>query len=298
MKTFVDLFSGIGGFHTAGSNLGLKCVFACDIDEDANTAYQVNYGMTSMNDITQIKASDIPDHDVLMAGLPCQSYSVIGTLTGMSDERGALAYDVRRILQAKKPRLVIIENVPGIVTTKGGEGLTWLLNMLESLGYSASWRELNAFDFGVSQERRRIFIVGINFGLEMNWNFPKVPVTPLIDLLESNPDSSFFVSDRVRSRAYSQHTPESPPPLIWNEWRKGRWTSKDHARTFIVSASCNKQLVNGERRLTSREKLRLQGFPDSFKITDRPTVMTKLVGNSVPPPMAQAVLKNALKSIV
>ena len=171
---FIDLFAGMGGtrigFENAVSSLGYtpKCVFTSEIKEAAVTAYKANFKDNSIHgDITQISSEDIPDFDFLLAGFPCQPFSSAGSRKGFADTRGTLFFEIQRIIEAKKPRGFLLENVEGLVShdkekqsDKIGNTLKTILGILEELGYKVSWQVLNASEYGVPQNRKRIYIVG------------------------------------------------------------------------------------------------------------------------------------------
>ena len=138
--SYIDLFAGIGGFHLAADALGGKCLFASEIDAEAKKAYQENYGITPEGDITKISVEEIPDHDVLLAGFPCQPFSIIGRRLGFDDIRGTLFFEIARILKAKKPTLFVLENVKQLSRHDHGKTLNTILNTLESIGYSVYWK--------------------------------------------------------------------------------------------------------------------------------------------------------------
>jgi DNA (cytosine-5)-methyltransferase 1 len=171
-KTFkyVSLFSGIGGFETALNQLGGACVMASEIDKFANQAYEVLYGEPTVGDVTKIDATDVPDHDVLVGGFPCQAFSVAGKRLGFEDTRGTLFFEVARIAREKRPRLILLENVKGLVGHDAGKTLDTIVQTLNDIGYTVDFEVLNSKYFGVPQNRERIFIVGVLEGETAEWN--------------------------------------------------------------------------------------------------------------------------------
>jgi len=297
LKTFVDLFCGIGGFHVAASNLGMECVFACDIDSEARHAYQHNFGMHPHGDITSIASKNIPDHDLLCAGFPCQPFSIIGSRKGFSDPRGTLFFEIARIIRDKKPKAVVLENVRQLATIDKGKTLESILDTLRQLGYWVDYKILNALNFGVPQKRERILIVATQKDIQsFPWPHKKVTMKPLRDILEKKPAPKHFVSDKIKRARLAAHTPETTPS-IWHENKSGNISSYPYSCALRAGASYNYLLVNGERRLTPREMLRLQGYPDSFEIVCNDSQTRKQAGNSVPVPMIQAVLESLLDAI-
>ncbi len=295
--TCIDLFCGIGGFHIAAKNLGLEAIFASDIDDDACAAYRHNFGLTPRGDIVSIPAAKIPDHDILLAGFPCQPFSIIGNKLGITDARGTLYKEIIRITRVKKPIGVILENVKQLATTHHGTVLKQIINDLESIGYTVDWRILNALDFGLPQKRERVIVVATlpKFD-EFPWPTEKILMAPLADILEKNPDPRHFVSERIRVKRHAAHTAKVSPS-IWHENKAGHISSYPWSCALRAGASYNYLLVNGERRLTPREMLRLQGFPDSFEIIANDSQARKQAGNAVPVPLVEAAIKGVLNVI-
>lgn len=297
IDTFADLFCGIGGFHYAAASFGLRCVFACDIDEESSRQYEWNFGVVPEGDITQISSEDIPEHDILFAGFPCQPFSIIGNRGGMKDSRGTLIYEIVRILEAKQPRAFVLENVRQLTTLGGGGTMNAILSALAEAGYECDWKILNALDHGLPQKRERVIFVGFrDSSLELfNWPEAEGAYKPLAEILETDPDSRHFVSDRIRTRRRIKHQSEVVPS-IWHENKGGNISSHPFSCALRAGASYNYLLVNGERRLTPREQLRLQGFPEEFEVIGNDSQIRKQTGNAVPVPMVQAVIKEVLNA--
>ena len=298
MRTFADLFCGIGGFHYAAAHFGLRCVFACDIDEAACRQYETNFGLDPVRDIYDVVAADVPDHDLLFAGFPCQPFSIIGERRGLGDSRGLLAFEIVRVLRAKQPAAFVLENVRQFSTMGKGAVIRSLLDALRESGYDCDWRILNALDYGLPQKRERTIIVGfLDMGAKALFDWPAA--TPhyksLSAILEDSPDSRFRASDYIREKRKAAHT-ATISPSIWHENKGGNISSHPFSCALRAGASYNYLLVNGERRLTPREMLRLQGFPDSFEIVGSVGQIRKQAGNAVPVPMVQAVLREVLNA--
>ena len=292
--TCIDLFCGIGGFHVAAKNLGLDVALACDIDDDARAAYQYNFGLRPVGDIALVQAGDVPDHDILLAGFPCQPFSIIGSQRGTADPRGTLFLEILRIARAKRPLGIVIENVKQLATAQHGDVLRHIVDDLRGMGYTVDWRILNAIDFGLPQKRERTIIVATLPDFEkFPWPAEKVPMTPLAEVLERDPDPKYFVSERIRAKRQSAHRAEVRP-AIWHENKAGHISSYPWSCALRAGASYNYLLVDGERRLTPREMLRLQGFPDSFKIFCNDSQTRKQAGNAVPVPLVEAAIKGVL----
>ena len=292
---FIDLFCGIGGFRFAIEDIaqlfGVEpvCVLSSDIDPDCQKAYAANFGETPHGDIHHIDAKNIPDHDILLAGFPCQPFSIIGHRKGFEDARGTLFFEIARIIEAKQPQAFVLENVKLLAGHNKGATLARILEVLRSLGYQVDRRIFNALDFGLPQKRERIFIVGFKAGCEFQWPKGGVPMKPLRDILEKRVPQQFYASDYIRKRRLA-HLQPTKEPTIWHENKAGHISAYPYSCALRAGASYNYLLVNGERRLTPREMLRLQGFPDRFKIVCNYGQTRKQAGNSLPVPVASAVL--------
>ena len=296
LNTFADLFCGVGGFHLAASNLGLKCVFASDIDTSAQDCYEKKFKLRPLGDIMEMASHSIPDHDVTFAGLPCQPFSIIGKRQGFSDNRSSLFLEAARIVAAKRPRAVVIENVRQLTTIDGGKALQCIITTFETLGYSVDWRILNALNFGLPQKRERVIIVVLDIDAGyFQWPTGDVPMTPLEDLLEPNPDDRHFLSARIRESRLNSHQAQDSP-TIWHENKGGNVSSHPYSCALRAGASYNYLLVDGKRRLTPREMFRLQGFPDEFQLPRTVSAARKLSGNAVPVNMIQAVIRGILSA--
>ena len=294
---FIDLFCGIGGFRFAAEtifekyNISGKCVFSSDIDEYAKESYTSNFGERPFGDITKISENDIPNHDLLFAGFPCQPFSIIGLGKGFDDTRGTLFFEVARIIEAKTPRAFVLENVKQLVGHENGRTLTKILDVLMELGYHVDYKVLNALDCGLPQKRERIVIVGSLVPFYMNWNIKVAYEKTLDDILEKEVPIKYYASKAIAEKRKEMHQSKFYPS-IWHENKAGNISSYPYSCALRANASYNYLLVNGERRLTPREMLRLQGFPDSFKIAVNDSQIRKQAGNAVPVNMIAGVLDN------
>jgi DNA (cytosine-5)-methyltransferase 1 len=298
---FIDLFAGIGGIRLAFESVGGKCVFSSEFDEDACKTYEANFGEHPSGDITKINAKDIPDFDILLGGFPCQAFSIIGKQEGFENETcGTLFFDVERILKEKRPPAFMLENVRNLKAHDKGNTFKIIEEHLEALGYHVHARVLNALDFGVPQKRERIIIVGFldDVPFEFPEPIPEEKRKTLSDILEKNVDSKYFVKDRIReSRLARLKDKDFPKPYISHENISGNVTPRAYSAALRAGASANYILVNDERRPTEREMLRLQGFPDTYKIVLSYGKVKKQCGNSVPVPMITAVAEKMLQSL-
>lgn len=269
---------------------------SCDIDEECRKSYEHNYGLKPYGDISRLRAKNVPDHDLFCAGFPCQPFSIIGKRRGFSDVRGTLFFEIVRILKEKTPQAVVLENVKQLVTNDNGRTLATILDTLDSIGYrNPQWRLLNALDFGLPQKRERILIVGILGGIQSPFPWPNSATKPkpLSEILESKPNLRHSASERIRRRRHAVHTSKFHP-AIWHENKSGNISSHPFSCALRAGASHNYLLVDGKRRLTPREMLRLQGFPDSFEIICNDSQTRKQTGNAVPVPMVAAVVRSVL----
>jgi DNA (cytosine-5)-methyltransferase 1 len=284
---YVDLFCGIGGFRIGFEqacnkfNLIPECVFSSDIDPYCQLVYEENFGEKPYGDITQIDAKNIPDHDILLGGFPCQPFSIIGQMKGFQDIRGTLFFDIARILKEKQPTAFILENVKQLVGHDKGRTLKTILKTLHKLGYHVNYSVLNALDYGLPHKRERIFLVGHKKPIFYRFPEPIRPFKPLVEILEKNVDKKYYASEKIRNKRKQKH--ESAFDIsIWHENKSGNICSYPYSCALRAGASYNYLLVNGERRLTPREMLRLQGFPDTFKIVVSDMQVRRQTGNAVP----------------
>jgi DNA (cytosine-5)-methyltransferase 1 len=303
--SFVDLFCGLGGFRVAVENVGkqlnlqTECVFSCDFDEDSQKIYESNFGETPHGDITNIDENDVPEHDILFAGFPCQSFSICGDQQGFDDTRGTLFFDIARILQAKRPRAFVLENVKQLVSHDEGKTFARILETLKNLGYQVHYKVLNALDFGLPQKRERVFIVGFREPHKFTWQLSKSPMIPLIDVLENEVAEFYFASEQIKQNRRNSVEGKfiNGEITIWHENKGGNISPLPYSCALRAGASYNYLLVNGERRLTEREMLRLQGFPEEYKIVVGYQSMRKLAGNTVAIPCVEAVLHSVFNAL-
>lgn len=302
---FIDLFCGIGGIRVAieqvcaENRIAPVCVFSSDIDADAKRAYAANFGETPQGDITKIDASDIPNHDLLVGGFPCQPFSICGDGKGFEDMRGTLFFDIVRILQARQPAAFILENVKQLRGHDGGKTLARIMQTLRELGYHADYRILNALDFGVPQKRERIFIVGFRDPKKFIWPQGGVTMQPLVEILERDVPDFYVASEKIRAArlASRSNKPQHDEPTIWHENKSGNISAYPYSCALRAGASYNYLLVDGERRLTEREMLRLQGFPDSYQVVCGYQATRKQAGNSVAVPCVAAVVREVFAAM-
>ena len=293
---FIDLFAGIGGIRIPFDELGYECVFSSEWDKKACETYQANFGEMPQGDITKIDEQDIPPFDVCLAGFPCQAFSIMGKMQGFADTRGTMFFEIERILKYHKPRAILLENVKQLTSHDKGRTLRVILEHLDALGYHVNYKVLNALDFGLPQKRERIILVGfLDIALAEKWSFEfeKKPYD-LRSVLEadSQVDRSLFASDTIKEkRRRSVEGKTLFYPSVWHENKSGNISVLDYSCALRTGASYNYLLVNGVRRFSSRELLRLQGFPDTYKIVVSNQDIRRQTGNSVAVPMIREVAK-------
>ena len=320
---FIDLFAGIGGFRLALQNLGGKCVFTSEWDENAKKTYRANFGETPFGDITKDYTKNyIPENfDVLCAGFPCQAFSIAGKRGGFEDTRGTLFFDVAEIIKRKQPKAIFLENVKGLRNHNGGKTLATILNVLRNdLGYFVPEPQIiNAKDFGVPQNRERIYIVGFHQRTNVTeFNYPK-PLDKKVtfaDIKEKEvPATKYFLSTQyvqtlVNHKARHEGKGngfgyaiipdnEIANAVVCGGMGRERNLVLDHRITDFTPTTHIKGTVNREgiRKMTPREWARLQGFPDEFLIPVADASAYKQFGNSVAVPAIQATANEILKLI-
>lgn len=298
--TFVDLFAGIGGMRLAFERVGGECVFSSEIDEHARATYEQNFGETPAGDITRIAADEIPDHDVLLAGWPCPSFSIMGDKEGIDDERGALFFEIERVLREKRPHAFLLENVKHLKGIDDGEVYAFIERRLQDAGYHVSSTVVNALDFGLPQKRERTMIVGFreNYRFSIperngdDWELADVLLDP--SEVDEQYEATEYIREKRREAVAEEHV---FTPSVWHENRSGNVSVLPYSCALRANASHNYLLVNGRRHVTPREMLRLQGFPESFEVEGAFTNVRKQVGNSVPVPMIEAVAEAMVDAV-
>ena len=295
--TAVDLFCGIGGFHLAAGEHKVRTIFACDSDQDAADCYEANLGLKPHGDIRECKGL-VPPHDLLFAGFPCQTFSIMGKNAGFADPRGRLIYDVAEIAGQRRPQAVILENVKRLSTHDHGRTLRTIAGLFEKIGYQVESRALDARDFGLPQRRERTFIVALGTNnAPFEWPVGGRPKRTLPDVLEAAVPPKYYANPKIREDRRSRHPDPVPPPAIWHQNKGGGIKSREYAAALRAHSSHNYLLVNGERRLTEREMLRLQGFPERFRLTGSYQQAKRQTGNAVAVPVAAAVIQAVLKNL-
>ncbi|WP_353095726.1 DNA (cytosine-5-)-methyltransferase [Tissierella praeacuta] len=299
--TFIDLFAGIGGIRIPFQQNGGKCVFTSEWDKFAQKTYKINFGDSPAGDITNITSDSIPSFDILLAGFPCQPFSQAGLKKGFSDTRGTLFFEIERIIADKRPKAFLLENVKQLKGHDRGRTLKIIIEHLKELNYTVDTDVLRAADFGVPQNRERLFIVGfdkeyfsINDNFEFKFPIPPKPITKVGDILEESVDEKYTISDRLYEghlRRKREHKMKGNGFGFSLFDASSSYTNTLSARYYkdgseiLISQGDNKN----PRKLTPRECARLQGFPESFIIPVSDTQAYKQFGNSVAIPVVKAV---------
>lgn len=306
---FIDLFAGIGGIRIPFQELGGRCIFTSEWDKFAQKTYYINFGDKPHGDITKIAANKINDFDILLAGFPCQPFSQAGLKKGFADTRGTLFFEIERIIKTKRPKAFLLENVKQLRTHDKGRTLKVILEHINSLDYTCDYNILRAGDFGIPQNRERIYIVGfdkryydINSLYHFSFPIPTYKKTCLKTILEKNVNPKYTISQRlyeghIRRKAehkrkgngfgFSVFTPESE----YVNTLSARYY-KDGSEIMI-----DQGVNTPPRKLTPRECARLQGFPEKFIIPVSDTQAYKQFGNSVAVPVIRAIAKNIVNEM-
>ena len=302
MIKFIDLFAGIGGFHLAMKQFQSECVFASEWDGSCKEVYEKNFGIKPKGDITIVNEKYIPDHEILFAGFPCQAFSQAGLKKGFKDTRGTMFFEIARILDHHKPKAFLLENVKGLRGHDKGNTFKTIMSILNELGYKTlAHKVLNAKEFGLPQNRERIFIVGfLDYFL---FDFPEPPMTDtkVGDILDKRVKDKYTISDKMWNSAKKRKEFYKKKGYgfgysLFN--RKSKYTSTISARYYKDGAEIwIDQKNKNPRRITPNEARRLQGFPEGFEIPVSDGQAYKQFGNAVPVPVIRAIAKKMIRFI-
>lgn len=303
----IDLFAGIGGIRLGfekASNFNIDCVFTSEWNKYSVQTYTSNFDdLVIHGDITQINESLIPEHDILLAGFPCQPFSQAGLKKGFSDTRGTLFFDIERILIAKKPQAFLLENVKQLKGHDKGNTLKTIIEHLKRIGYeNVQYEVLKAKEFGLPQNRERIYIVGF-LDKSVKFEFPIPPKTPtkVGDILESTVDEKYTISDKLweghqRRKIANKEKGKGFGYSLVNE--KSEYTNTISARYYKDGSEILIEQKNkNPRKLTPREAARLQGFPDNFVIPVSDNQAYQQFGNSVAVNVIEKIAEQMLKHV-
>lgn len=307
---FIDLFAGIGGFRIALEEFGGKCVYTSEWDKPAQQTYFANFGEIPDGDITKVDEKNIPEHDVLCAGFPCQAFSISGKQKGFEDTRGTLFFDVARIAKYHQPKILFLENVKNFVSHDNGKTLETILKTLDEIGYNTFYKVLNASEHGAITSRHRVYLIGFRKDLGIDdFSFPTPTYSGLSvkDILETNIDKSFevnrpdihFTKQENQLLNISNYKPIQIGYINKGGQGERIYSTLGHAITLSAhgggaASKTGAYLIDGKiRKLTPRECARIMGFPESFEIPVTKHQAYKQFGNSV----AILVLKAIFKKI-
>lgn len=296
--TFIDLFAGIGGFRAATEKAGGVCIYTSEQDEFCKQTYTANFSNHHpvAGDITRIDAEEIPDHNLLLSGFPCQSFSHAGLKMGFSDKtRGTLFFEISRILKHHRPEAFLLENVKGLKSHDNGNTLRTMIRVLRDLEYNLSVEVLNARHFGIPQNRERIFIVGFRDHSNFSFPCPPMKISRVGDILQEEVDEKYTISDKI----WASHKERKKRARAKGYGFGYSIFNKDSSYTGTLSSRYYKdgseilieQKDKNPRMLTPRECARLMGFPDTFKIPVSNTQAYRQFGNSVVIPVVEAITK-------
>lgn len=320
---FIDLFAGIGGFHLAMHPYGGACTFASEWDSYASAVYESNFGLKPEGDITKIAESAVPKHDVLCAGFPCQAFSIAGNRRGFEDARGTLFFDIARIARYHQPKVLLLENVKNLLHHDGGNTFSLMQEILHDIGYRVFTKVLNASDFGLPQNRQRLYIVGFHKSMGVKqFSFPQPSYKPVsvAEVLERLPAiKAIERGDIVFTK--SPHNLLSEATTLFGE--KSRYLNRVRQIGYLNKGGQGERIYDiagygvtlsaygggvgaktglfltkeGVRRLTPREAARLQGFPERFRLDKNNNQAYKQLGNSVPVPVLVAIMQQVLEVV-
>ena len=259
---FIDLFCGIGSFHYSFAKLGWDCIMSCDINNAAKETYNTNYGILPLGDITEIDPTNIASYDILCAGFPCQPFSQCGQHKGFDDKRGTLFFNIMKFVDHHKPKVIILENVMGLLNHDGGKTFAKIKCDIETSNYSITYKVLKCSDYGLPQMRKRLIIVGVRNDIELIKHIDKLldldeykKETTLTELLDKNFEKEIAYTIRCGGR-------NSPI----ND--KHNWDG------YMVDGK--------EYRLTKEDCLKIQGFNSTFKLCGTNNDQWKQLGNTIP----------------
>ena len=317
---FLDLFSGIGGMRIALERSGMQCVFSSDNNQACRKTYEDNFAERPVGDIRDIDPKDIPDFNILVAGFPCQPFSISGHKKGFEDVRGTLFFEILRILKDKQPETVLLENVKHLLHHRGGQTLRIMLEHLRSLDYRVSQKVLNATDFGSAQNRERLIVVGHKKQRFHFRGIEKIPNKIIEDILDKRGSFEYL---KPNEYTLIEHPRRQRSGLIFAGYRNKKarqvgvrphtlYLSRAHKQpNRIYSAKGTHPTLPSQessgrfwilhnglvRKLTIRECYRLQGFPESFKLHSKPSQRYLQIGNSVYIPMFEQIAKEIIHQL-
>lgn len=294
---FIDLFAGVGGIRLAFEKNGGACVFSSEIDIHAQLTYYTNHGTVPFGDITKIDSTSIPTHDILCAGFPCQPFSHIGKREGFDHPtQGTMFHEIIRIAKNKRPKVLFLENVPGIINHDNGNTLKVIIEELTELGYNCFHKVLNASDFGIPQSRKRFYLVA--FDCVDSFSFPAPPMitSNIGDYLESNVEGYSISTHLQHSYLFKK---DDGRPITIDSSTKGPMKTlvSSYHKIQRLTGTFVKDGETGLRLLTANECKSAMGFPDSFIFPVSRTQMYRQMGNSVVITVIDSIAKKIIEAL-
>ena len=310
--SFIDLFAGIGGFRLALEDSGGTCVFSSEWDANSQDVYLKNFAELPHGDITKIKEKEIPKHDVLCAGFPCQAFSISGKRLGFKDVRGTLFFDVARIVKYHKPNVLFLENVKNLAGHDKKNTLNTILNVLDDIGYKVFFEILKSSNYGLPQARERIYIIAFKKRLGIKkFNFPKPTrqIKIVNDILEAKkyiPEACYINRPDITIYGKEKKVIDPKRPLQIGKLNNGGQGERIYSTyasgiTLLAygggaASKTGAYFVNGKvRKLTPRECARMQGFPESFILPKNRNIAYRQLGDSVSVPVIKAIFKKIIE---
>lgn len=314
---FIDLFAGIGGFHLALKNVDAECVFASEWDKNCQITYEKNFKIKPFGDITKIMANQIPQHDLLCAGFPCQAFSISGKRLGFKETRGTLFFDIARIAKFHKPKVLLLENVKNFLKHDNGKTISIVKTTLEDLNYNVFYSLLNASNYGVAQSRERIYIVAFRKDLNVNdFSFPKPlnkPVSLKDFLLEDKLTKEYVIkrkdiflqkNEKIQKDIFGNYPQKTIRVGYVNKGGQGEriYSEFGHAIALTaygggVGSKTGLYLINNKiRKLAPRECARISGFADSFKISNNKSICYSQFGNTVVVSVVKLIIQKIIET--
>lgn len=296
----------MGGFRLSLESLGAKCVFSSEIDMSARETYFKNFKVYPEGDITKISSINIPSHDILCAGFPCQPFSIGGYRKGFNDTRGTLFFDIERIIKAKKPKVIFLENVRGLINHDKGRTFKVIKSKLNLLGYNIFYKVLNSKDYGVPQNRERIYIIGYkNKKKKFDFNLIKKSHSSLLSLLDQSDKLNKSELSNIALNHVNKHLKQIKKskeikyqyPQVITEIRPNRCSFRNDNVSPCLTAKMGTggnnvpYLINFNRFMSVKECLQIQGYPKKFKICGSKQNKYKQIGNSVSIPLIKKISK-------
>ncbi|TCT15503.1 DNA (cytosine-5)-methyltransferase 1 [Natranaerovirga pectinivora] len=327
MLKMIDLFAGIGGIRIAFENNGIKCVMSSEIDKYAAETYAINFGETPKGDITKIPLDEIPEFDIIAGGFPCQPFSIGGLRKGFEDTRGTLFFEIEKIIKERRPKAFFLENVAGLVSHDNGKTLEVIESRLHELGYNSKWKLMNAYNYGVPQNRNRWYCVGFREDLKIGfqeqknaiyskfYQFPKERklTFTINDIVKDIEDERYniteiaqfninnFLAEYLVSKRYNASQGNI---ILANEIRASRCNFRSDGISPCLTAKMGTGgnnvpvYIKQMRKLTERECLKIMGFPDTYQIKENSSHSYKQIGNSVVVSVIEEIAKEIVRVLL